>query len=214
MEDIDQTLVNVFAELNLVQQTHEHAAAFTVEEQAANVGHLPGALTKNLFLRDKKYGLFLVTALSTRDVNMKTVASLLGLSGANLRLGDEELLKETLGVTRGSVSPLALVHDKQKSVRFCIDKALTTQEIVNVHPLRNDRTTSLSSAELSRFLQHIEHEPTVLDFDSASAAGSSSGGAAEGAKKPKKEAPAAAAAAEEGADGGKQVRKETLLGLS
>ncbi|RYG65378.1 prolyl-tRNA synthetase associated domain-containing protein, partial [archaeon] len=163
MEGIDQELAKVFEELNLVQQTHQHEAAFTVEEQAVHVGHLPGALTKNLFLRDKKYGLFLVTALSTKEVNMKTVASLLGLSGANLRLGDEDLLRETLNVTRGSVSPLALVHDKSNAVKFCIDKALTTQEVLNVHPLRNDRTTSVSFTELSRFLERIQHVPTVLD---------------------------------------------------
>lgn len=40
---------------------HDHAAAFTVEEQASVVGHLPGVLTKNLFLKDKKFGFYLIT---------------------------------------------------------------------------------------------------------------------------------------------------------
>jgi hypothetical protein len=40
---------------------HEHVAAFTVEEQAKVVGHLPGVLTKNLFIKDKKYGFYLIT---------------------------------------------------------------------------------------------------------------------------------------------------------
>lgn len=206
MDAIDQGLVDAFNTLNLVQTTHEHQAAFTVEEQAQFVGHLPGTLTKNLFLRDKKYGLFLVTVLATRDVNLKTVATCLGLSGANLRFGDEELLKETLGVIRGAVSPLALINDKASAVKFCIDKSLTEAELINVHPLRNDRTTSVAYTELSRFLEHVGHAATVLDFDSAAAP----------AEKPKASSSTSEDVQAGGAAGGagKGVKKESLLGLS
>lgn len=196
--DIDASLVGAFESLSLQQVTHSHPAAFTVEEQAVHVGHLDGTLTKNLFLRDKKYGLFLVTVLSTRDVNLKQFASSLKLSGANFRFGDEALLTEKLGVTRGAVSPLALINDKSKDVKFCIDKALLSAKLINVHPLRNDRTTSLAPSELLRFLEHIDHKPTELDFD----AQDKPEGKQEGKSAPEEDVQ------------GKNVKRETMLGLS
>eukprot|EP01032_Pedospumella_encystans_P037217 gene37217-42154_t len=111
MAEENEKLSSLFAELKINPKTSSHEAAFTVEEQAQFVGSIPGTLTKNLFLRDKKHGLFLLTVLADRDVNMKDFASLMNLSGANVRFGDEDLLKEKLAVIRGAVSPFALVND-------------------------------------------------------------------------------------------------------
>jgi hypothetical protein len=41
-------------ELGISNVTYAHEAAFTVEEQMREIGGLPGAKTKNLFIRDKK----------------------------------------------------------------------------------------------------------------------------------------------------------------
>ena len=165
------SLLNTLDDLSLDSTvTIEHEKAFTVDEQSQYVlPKLPtgSVLTKNLFVRDKKYGHFLITAKSDREVNMKQVASMLNLSGANLRFVDEAMLLEKLGVIRGAVSPFALINDTELSVKFCIDKALTEINTVNIHPLVNDRTTSISFTDLKLFLNHIKHEPIVLDFDSA-----------------------------------------------
>lgn len=206
MEDIDSSLRAIFEELSIGTNTASHPAAFTVEEQAVHVGHLPGVLTKNLFLRDKKHGLFLVTVRHDRDVNLKTVGNLLNLSGANLRFGDEELLTEKLGVIRGSVSPLALVKDAAGEVRFCIDKALQSVDLINVHPMRNDRTTSLTPRELETFLERVSHAATVLDFDSAPKV--------EAGAKPEKAAKPAATAAASAAAADGEKKRETMLALS
>jgi prolyl-tRNA synthetase len=204
-EEIDRGLQQLFQSLSLHPVTHSHPAAFTVEEQAVHVGHLEGTLTKNLFLKDKKYGLFLVTVLSTRDVNVKFLANALNLTGANLRFGDEEVLKETLGVTRGAVSPLALMNDSGKTVRFCIDKALLSASIINVHPFRNDRTTSISPQDLLKFLEHIDHKPTEVDFDAAPADKSDT--------KQKQAKGECKQHAEEDTHA-KNVKRDTMLGLS
>ena len=185
--DIPEQLTAAFASLGLDCKSFAHAAAFTVEEQATHLEGLPGALTKNLFLRDKKHGLFLVTTKANRNVNMKSLGTLLGLSGSNLRFGDEELLMEKLGVIKGAVSPFALLHDAEVGdVTFCIDKALLTEDIINIHPLRNDRTTSLSAADLLKFCEFFKHAPKEIDFDSAPVAVPAA--AKKGAKGPAKEA--------------------------
>ena len=165
----DSSLVEALDALSLSSKvaTYEHQAAFTVQEQADIVGKFPGTLTKNLFLRDKKHGLFLITTKADREVNLKVVGNLLNLSGANLRFGDEELLQEKLKVIKGSVSPFAVINDVACEVKFCIDKDLLDVEAINIHPLRNDRTTSISPVDLQCFLTHVKHEPTVLDFAAA-----------------------------------------------
>jgi prolyl-tRNA synthetase len=131
------------------------------------------------------------------------------VSGANVRFGDEELLKEKLGVIKGSVSPFALINDTAGEIKFCIDQSLMETDIINIHPLRNDRTTSIAPNALVQFLEHINHKPTVLDFSAVKAT-------TEGAKAPAPKAAKADAkpAKAEGEKEGKNVQKETLLGLS
>ena len=209
------SITALLTELKVESHTYQHDAAFTVEEQAVHVGHLKGSLTKNLFLRDKKYGLFLVTTKADRDVNMKTVGSLLKLAGSNLRFGDEELLQEKLSIIRGAVSPFALLNDKSKEVTFCIDKALLDEEIINIHPLRNDRTTSISPAALLVFLKHIDHNPTILEFPAEGATPPAAPASAPKAAKPSK-APKEAfvPAVNNDETSNKNLKKETMLGLS
>lgn len=173
-ESNDAALMSSLEKLGISTATYEHEQAFTVEEQAVHVGKFPGVLTKNLFLRDKKHGLFLLTVLADREVNLKVVGNLLNLSGANLRFGDEELLQEKLKVIKGAVSPFAVVNDVAGEVVFCIDKDLVEKERINIHPLRNDRTVSIVPSDLFTFLEHINHKPVILDFSAAAASAAAS----------------------------------------
>ena len=217
VDDAEQNVITaLLGELKIESKTYQHDAAFTVEEQAVHVGHLNGSLTKNLFLRDKKYGLFLVTTKADRDVNMKTVGNLLKLAGSNLRFGDEELLQEKLKIIRGAVSPFALINDASKEVTFCIDKALLDEEIINIHPLRNDRTTSISPSALLAFLKHIDHNPTILEFPAEGAASALPAAPVKAAasKPVKAPKPVAEKTEAEASNDSKNVKKETMLGLS
>ncbi|MGZ3324502.1 MAG: prolyl-tRNA synthetase associated domain-containing protein, partial [Xanthobacteraceae bacterium] len=49
--------------LGIAHATVTHPSLFTVEQSRALRGTIPGGHTKNLFLKDKKGSLFLVTAL-------------------------------------------------------------------------------------------------------------------------------------------------------
>ena len=124
VQEADNAAVLLLQEIGVPHCTYAHQAAATVEEQSQIVTGIAGSLTKNLFLRDKKHGLFLLTTKFDRDVNLKAIASLLKLSGANIRFADEELLKEKLDVSKGSVSPLALMNDTAGEVKFCIEKEI------------------------------------------------------------------------------------------
>jgi Ala-tRNA(Pro) deacylase len=143
---------------------HEHPAVFTVEESRVHTGHIPGVHCKNLFLKDKKDRLWLVTVKDDRRVDLVALGKRLAANG-RLSFGKPPLLAEVLGVTPGSVTPLAAINDRGGRVTVVLDRALVAAERVNCHPLDNRATVVLASEDLRRFFQATGHEPLVLDFD-------------------------------------------------
>lgn len=148
---------------------HEHPAVMTVEASERLVPKLPGAKTKNLFLRDKK-GLrhFLVAVPHDRTVD---IAGLAGLVGAG-RLGfaSPERLLRHLGVAPGAVSLLALCNDRAGAVEFVIDQALWDADAIQAHPLVNTATMVIAHRDLERFLAATAHVPRTIAVPCAASA--------------------------------------------
>jgi Ala-tRNA(Pro) deacylase len=161
-------LFALFDDLSIAHSTMEHPPVFTVDEGREIKAALPGGHTKNLFLKDKKGRLVLVSALGETQVPVNRLHRRLDVQ--RLSFGSAELLEATLGVQPGSVTAFALMNDVEKQVRFVLDAALMAHEIVNFHPLRNDATTSIASADLAKFARATGHEPVVLDFAELAAA--------------------------------------------
>ena len=147
-------------ELGISYTTHAHSPVFTVEEARALRGKLPGTHTKNLFLKDKKDALFLVSAREDLRIDLNALAKV--LARPRFSFGSPELLVETLGILPGAVSPFALINDREGRVRAIFDAGMLQADPVNFHPLRNDRTTAISSADLLRFARATGHAPLVL----------------------------------------------------
>ncbi|MCG8548309.1 MAG: prolyl-tRNA synthetase associated domain-containing protein [Alphaproteobacteria bacterium] len=150
--------------LGIAQTTHRHDPVFTVEESQALRGVLPGGHVKNLFLRDKKKRIWLVTALEDRQIDLKALRRWLGASGS-LSFGNPELLMEVLGVAPGAVTPFGVINDRDGRASVILDKGLLETDPVNAHPLRNDMTTAVSPDGLLRFLEAEAHAPEIIDFD-------------------------------------------------
>jgi Ala-tRNA(Pro) deacylase len=146
--------------LGIAHPTVTHAPLFTVEESQALRGKIPGAHTKNLFLKDKKGALFLVTALEDAVIELKSRHRRLGATG-RFSFGSAELMQETLGVVPGAVTPVAAMNDCEHRVTVVLDAGLMTWETINCHPLVNTMTTSIARAELVRFLEATGHPPRI-----------------------------------------------------
>jgi len=120
---IEENLFRRLDSLGLAYQTHRHEAAFTVEESRALRGVLPGAHIKNLFLRDKKRRIWLVTVLEDRSVDLKALRHRLEARG-NLSFGNADLLMEVLGVVPGAVTPFGIVNDNEGRATVVLDRAI------------------------------------------------------------------------------------------
>ncbi len=150
-------------ELGIAVSTLTHAPVFTVEESKALRGQLPGGHTKNLFLRNKKGAMWLVTCLEDRAVDLKALAA--KLSAGRFSFGSAERLMQYLGVLPGSVTPLSVINDRGQAVQMVLDEGLLSYDVLNVHPLVNDCTCAMAPKDLLRFLDATDHPPIFLDME-------------------------------------------------
>lgn len=147
------------SELGITTRTVEHSPLFTVAESAEVERQLPGGHTKNLFLKDAKANLYLVVALSTTPVDLKTLPQT--ISSHRLSFGKPDLLMQALGVPPGSVTAFSVINDTAQRVAVVIDAALMAHDTINCHPLENTATTNIARDDLLRFIRATGHEPRI-----------------------------------------------------
>lgn len=153
-------------ELGIGWTAHTHPPVFTVEEARELRGVLPGSHTKNLFLKDRKDGLWLVVTREDARIDLKELAKTLG--APRFSFGAGELLVAALGVPPGAVTPFALMNDTALRVSIVLDEKMLA-DTLNFHPLRNDRTLTIAAGDLLRFIRACGHEPHILPLPEISA---------------------------------------------
>ena len=143
-------------------ERHDHPAVYTVEEAKRLVPPLPGAKTKNLFLRDKKGDRhILVVVPHEKSVDLKSFASVLG--SKKLALASPDRLKTHLDLEPGAVSILGIVNDRHRAVEVVVDRAVWDQETWQCHPLVNTSTVLISRSDIERLLKITGHTAQVKD---------------------------------------------------
>jgi Ala-tRNA(Pro) deacylase len=159
--DSETALFETLDRLNVKLQKLEHKPVFTVAESDEIHHALPGIHTKNLFLKDEGGAFWLVTAPAEATIDVKTLRHKIG--SKRLSFGKPEAMAELLGIEPGSVTPLAVINDTDGKVTLVLDTALTSETMVNVHPLRNTATIGLSGSDLVRVAADLGHAPRIVD---------------------------------------------------
>ena len=136
---------------------HEHVAVFPVAESDAVNAAIPGAHTKNLFLKDAAGAFWLVTVPGEARVDLKALPAAIGCK--RVSFGKAEDMQRLLGIAPGSVTPLAAINALPGSIAVVLDAGLAAADRVNVHPLRNTGTLGLSGAAILDLLRHWGHDP-------------------------------------------------------
>jgi len=148
--------------LKLQYRNSVHVPVFTVAESSIVKTDIPGGHTKNLFMKDKKGQLVLISAWAESQLPLNQAHRLLGTQ--RLSFTDAPLLWDALGVTPGSVTAFALMNDPAQRVRFVADQALLAYDTLNFHPLRNDMTVSIAQADFLAFVAATGHTVDRIDF--------------------------------------------------
>ena len=155
----------LYAELEargIAFEVAEHHAVFTVEESRELNASLPGAHTKNLFLKDNGGQYWLVTVPGEIRVDLKALPDTVG--SKRLSFGKAEDLLRLLGLTPGSVTPLGAMNDSGGEVRVVVDRELAEAVKVWVHPLRNTASLGLAGSDLIKALAGWSHDPQIADI--------------------------------------------------
>ena len=161
MPKTEAELFAFLSALGIRTSTVRHPPLFTVADSQALRGEIAGGHTKNLFLKDKKDNVFLVTVGEDAAVDLKQIHTLIGAAG-RVSFGRPELLLDLLGVVPGAVTVFGLVNDAEGRVRVVLDAALMEHGTINAHPLTNEATTSIARADLLRFVEATGHRPLIL----------------------------------------------------
>lgn len=145
--------------LSIPFAAHEHVAVFTVAESDAVNAAIPGAHTKNLFLKDNGGAFWLVTVPSEARVDLKALPAAIGSKRVSFAKAED--MERLLGIAPGSVTPLAAINAAPGSITVVLDEGLAAAPIVNVHPLRNTATLGLSGGSILDLLRHWGHDPVI-----------------------------------------------------
>ena len=155
-------LLKRLAAMSIPVTTVEHPPSMTVEDNNAHNLALPGAHTKNLFLKDDKGALVLVVAQSHTKVDLKALGKRLGMG--RFSFAKPDVLLTHLGVSPGAVTAFAIANDTALKVKLVLDETLLAADSINCHPLENNATTNIARDDLLRFIRQSGHEPQIVQL--------------------------------------------------
>ena len=155
-----QELLAVLDKIGINYTNHEHPAVFTVEEANKHHEGIEGVHSKNLFFKDRKKNLHLIVTLSDKPIKIKEVAK--KINAKDLSFGKPELLAEVLGVIPGAVTPFAIINAENHNINLILDEEMMEHELLNFHPLENTATTTITSKDLMRFMEHCNQKFEIV----------------------------------------------------
>ena len=140
-------------ENGIAYECMEHEAVFNMEECAKLQLPHPEDEAKNLFVRDdKKRNYYLITVRGDKRVDLKAFRQAHGTRPLSFASAEE--LLTFLKLTPGFVTPLGLLSDETRSVRFFLDEEfLLPPGRIGVHPNSNTASIWLESEALLRLIR-------------------------------------------------------------
>ena len=145
-----------------VRVDHEHADTI---EACHEIEKLLGCeICKNLFLTNRQMTeVWLLLMPGEKPFKTKLLSKQIG--SARLSFASPEQMLQYLDITPGSVSVLGLMNDKEKKVRLLIDRDLSGQEAIGMHPCINTSSLRIRTTDvLEKLLPAMEHEPTFVEL--------------------------------------------------
>ena len=140
----DEKIVYDFLENNGIDHAiYFHTPAFSMEECEKIRRKIGAPIFKNLFLTNKQQTLFsLLMIPADKPFKTKYLSSQLGC--ARLSFASPEAMKELLHIEPGAVSPLGLIHDKERKVNLIVDTDLSETVTYACHPCVNTASVAMS----------------------------------------------------------------------
>lgn len=158
----EKMLLQKLSDMEISYEYISHPAVFTSDQANEVHPELRGAHCKNLFVKDRTNQKWLLTIPDDKKTDLKHVASVIGSSRLSFCNSDE--LMECLGVTPGSVTPLAVINDTQNKVILYVDETVMNWDVIRCHPLINTATISISGVDFRKFIAYCNHDLNIAQL--------------------------------------------------
>ena len=128
----------------------------------------PYIYCKNLFLKNKAGGLYLITAAHDTKVDFKTLCKIFKTKNGNIREAEKEKLPLYLHVEPGHVNSFAMLNlteEQRKEVQFHLDKNLINNyKTIGLPAMNSSHTCWLSPDDLKKLLEKNGITVNIIDF--------------------------------------------------
>lgn len=146
--DVETPVYDFLDSLDIQYKTLKHPAAFTIEECNRVRDYVNAPVFKNLFLTNKQQSKFYLLVMPGEKI-FKTKFLSAQINSARLSFADEDHMRQYLGVTPGSVTPLGLIHDREHTVRLLLDEDLKNYPVFACHPCINSASVIMKLEDLT-----------------------------------------------------------------
>jgi Ala-tRNA(Pro) deacylase len=146
--------------LGIAHSTVTHPPFFTVEEGRPFHDRIPGLHCKNLFIKDRKGGIWHVVLPADKRADLGALEK--KLDAPRFSFAKPEVLMEVEQLTPGSVTPFGLINDTARRVNVVLDQDMLESETVNFHPLQNGASTTIRADDLVKFVRALGYTPTIV----------------------------------------------------
>ncbi|MCL2017310.1 MAG: prolyl-tRNA synthetase associated domain-containing protein [Alphaproteobacteria bacterium] len=158
----EQSLLEKLEQLCIKYDYVSHPAVFTSEQANEVHPELKGAHCKNLFVKDRTDKKWLLVIPDDKRADLKSVAEKIG--SARLSFCNSEELFKCLGVTPGSVTPLAVINDINNQIELFVDKTIMNWNVISCHPMINTATISITPTDFQKFIKYTNHDLNIIDL--------------------------------------------------
>lgn len=146
---------------NIKYHKFEHPAVFTCDQSENLKINVNGMHAKSLLTVGKKSKKLYMIVIPCKDrLDTKKIRKIIN---EELRFAFSEELMHSLSLSPGSVSPLALIRDKDAKITILFDKKVISSEIVNFHPGINTQTLEIKINEFNKFLSTLKNKIIIFD---------------------------------------------------
>lgn len=141
----------------------DHERVFTMDECHPISERLNARIFKNLLLSNRQKTNFYLFLTDEEPFRTAVFSKRLGVSRVSFVNSDD--MTGLLGIVPGSVSPLALINDRQCRVRLCINKSILDWGRVGMHPGDSTATLAMDINDLLMLCKGpLGHDYDIVDM--------------------------------------------------
>lgn len=159
-----QEVYNFIKSKNIWHEITEHEAVFNMDELSKIEVPYNDCDAKNLFVRDdKKENYYLITVKGNKRVDLKEFRKRYDVRPISFASAED--LMKYLNLIPGSVSPLGLLNDKERKVKFYLDDSFFKDDkIIGIHPNDNTATVWLKVDDLINIIKEHGSKIEIINI--------------------------------------------------